>query len=211
MEKPTLALKRRGVRYIELRSMDINVYDPLGISEDQCRFAETLMALCLFQESAVISNGETGEIDHNLAAVCYRGREPGLELLRDGRRVTLKQWAGEICEALAEMAALLDAGESATPYQDTVRAQREAIADPDRTPSARILADMREHGEDYFGFTRRLSQQHRDYFLGLPRDPERFYALETSVVKSVRDQEKLEAADTLSFDEFLQDYFAQQL
>jgi glutamate--cysteine ligase len=211
MEKPTLALKRRGVRYIELRSMDINVYDPLGISEDQCRFAETLMTLCLFQDSAVISDGETGEIDHNLAAVCYRGREPGLELLRDGRPVTLKQWAGEICEALAEIAALLDAGESATPYQDTVRAQREAIADPDRTPSARILADMREHGEDYFDFASRLSQQHRNYFLELPRDPERFYALETSVVKSVRDQEKLEAADTLSFDEFLQDYFAQQL
>jgi glutamate--cysteine ligase len=169
------------------------------------------MALCLFQESAVISDGETGEIDHNLAAVCYRGREPGLELLRDGRPVTLKQWAGEICEALAEIAALLDAGESATPYQDTVRAQMEAIADPDRTPSARILTDMREHGEGYFDFASRLSQQHRNHFLALPRDPERFYAIETSVIKSVRDQEKLEAADTLSFDEFLQDYFAQKL
>ena len=87
----------------------------------------------------------------------------------------------------------------------------EAIADPDRTPSARILADMREHGEGYFDFASRLSQQHRNHFLALPRDPERFYAIETSVIKSVRDQEKLEAADTLSFDEFLQDYFAQKL
>jgi glutamate--cysteine ligase len=211
MEKPTLALKRRGVRYIELRSMDINVYDPLGISQEQCRFAETLIALCLFQESPVIGDGESGEIDHNLATVCYRGREPGLELRRDGGAVTLKQWAGEICATMAEIAAVFDAGESATPYQDTVRAQMEAIAEPQRTPSARILADMREHGEDYFSFSRRLSQQHRNYFLGLPRDPERFYTIETSVVKSVRDQEKLEASDTLSFDEFLQDYFAQKL
>jgi glutamate--cysteine ligase len=211
MEKPTLALKRRGVRYLELRSMDINVYDPLGISEQQCRFAETLIALCLFQDSPVIGSAESSEIDRNLDAVCYRGREPGLELLRDGRPVTLKQWAGEICEAMTEIAALLDAGESAGPYQDTLRAQTEAIADPDRTPSARILADMRERGEGYFGFANRLSQQHRKYFLGLPRDPERFYAIETAVVKSVRDQEKLEAADTRSFDEFLQDYFAQKL
>jgi glutamate--cysteine ligase len=210
MEKPTLALKRRGVRYIELRSMDINVYDPLGISEQQCRFAETLTALCLFQESPLISVEDTEEIDYNLAAVCYRGREPGLQLRRDGRPVNLKQWAGEICEAMAEIAVLLDAGESATPYQDTVRAQMEAVADPERTPSARILEDMRKHGEGYFDFANRMSQQHRDYFLGLPRDPERFYAIETSVIKSVRDQEKLEAADSRSFDEFLQDYFAQK-
>jgi glutamate--cysteine ligase len=211
LEKPTHALKRRGVRYIELRSMDINVYNPLGISVEQCRFAETLMALCLFQDNPVIGGRESGEIDHNLDAVCYRGREPGLELLRDGRPVALKQWAGEICEAMTEIAALLDEGESATPYQDAVRAQVDAIRDPQLTPSARILADMREHDEGYFDFASRLSQQHRNYFMGLPRDPERFAAIEAAVVKSVRDQEALEAADTLSFDEFLQDYFAQKL
>jgi len=211
LEKPTLALKRRGVRYIELRSMDINVYDPAGISEQQCRFAETLMALCLLQESPVIDAAESGEIDGNLDAVCYRGREPGLELRRAGRPVTLKRWAGEICEAMADIAAVLDTGESGTPYQDTVRAQQEAVADPDRTPSARILADMRTHDEGYFDFANRLSRQHRDYFLARPRDPERFYAIETAVAKSLRDQEKLEASDTQSFDEFLRDYFAQQI
>ena len=33
-EKPTHALKRRGVRYVELRSIDVNAFDPLGINED---------------------------------------------------------------------------------------------------------------------------------------------------------------------------------
>jgi glutamate--cysteine ligase len=210
LEKPTLALKRRGVRYIELRSIDINVYDPLGISEQQCRFAETLITLCLLQDSPVIDRGESAEIDANLDAICYRGRQPGLKLQHQGRLVTLKRWAGELCEAMADVAAVLDTGESGTPYQDTVRAQQEAIADPDRTPSARILTDMRTHGEGYFDFANRLSRQHRDYFLALPRDPERFYAIETAVAKSIRDQEKLEAADTQSFDEFLHDYFTQE-
>jgi glutamate--cysteine ligase len=211
LEKPTLALKRRGVRYIELRSMDINVYEPIGIGEQQCRFAETLMALCLLQESPLIDAAETREIDANLDAVCYRGRQPGLKLRRQGRPVTLKRWAGEICATMADIAAVLDAGEPGTPYQDTVRAQQEAIADPERTPSARILADMRAHGEGYFDFANRLSRQHRDYFLALPRDPERFYAIETAVAKSIRDQERLEASDAQSFDEFLRDYFAQRL
>jgi glutamate--cysteine ligase len=211
MEKPTLALKRRGVRYIELRSMDINVYHPLGISVEQCRFAETLMALCLFRDSPVIGGTQSGEIDYNLDAVCYRGREPGLELLRDGRRITLKQWADEICEAMADFAAVLDPGGPDTPYQDAVRAQQEAIADPQRTPSARILADMREHGEGYFHFARRMSQQHQDYFRALPPEPERFREIEAAVARSVREQEDLEAGDARSFDAFLEDYFAQRL
>jgi len=211
LEKPTHALKRRGVRYIELRSMDINVYDPIGITEQQCRFAEVLMVLCLLQESPAIDAAESREIDANLDAVCYRGRRPGLELQHEGRPVTLKHWAGEICEAMLDIAALLDAGGTGTPYQDTVRAQREAVADPERTPSARILADMRAHGEGYFDFSNRLSRQHRDYFQKLPREPGRFHTIETSVAKSIRDQEELEASDTRSFDEFLRDYFAQKL
>jgi glutamate--cysteine ligase len=211
MEKPALALKRRGVRYIELRSMDINVYDPLGISVEQCRFAETLMTWCLFQDSPVISGRESGEIDQNLDAVCYRGRDPGLQLWRHGRPAALKQWAGEICQAMMDFAAVLDSGGSDTSYQDAVRAQQEAIADPQRTPSARILADMREHGEGYFDFARRMSQQHREHFRALPPVPERFRELEATSARSISDQQALEAADTLSFDEFLQDYFAQAL
>jgi len=33
-EKPSLALARRGVAYLELRSLDVNAYEPLGISEE---------------------------------------------------------------------------------------------------------------------------------------------------------------------------------
>ncbi len=38
LEKPTLALRRRGVRYIELRSLDVNAFHPLGVSEEQLSF-----------------------------------------------------------------------------------------------------------------------------------------------------------------------------
>ncbi|MGD9163263.1 MAG: glutamate--cysteine ligase, partial [Chromatiales bacterium] len=34
MEKPIHALKRRGVRYVELRSLDVNPFNPLGIAEE---------------------------------------------------------------------------------------------------------------------------------------------------------------------------------
>ncbi len=208
-EKPTLALRRRGVRYVELRSLDINIFDPCGISETQCRFLETLMAFCLFHESPVIDDLERREIDLNLDAVCYRGREPGLQLQRNGESITLKAWADELLEALTGFAELLDTGRPDKAYREALLEQREAVLDPDRTPSARMLAEMHTHSEGYFHFAKRMSERHHAYFTGLPQDPECFTAIEAAVAKSIADQQAIEAADKQSFDEFLQEYFAQ--
>jgi glutamate--cysteine ligase len=210
-EKPTLALQRRGVRYVELRSLDINPYDPLGIGVDQCHFLEAMMTFCLLHDSPVISDRERLEIDFNLNAVCYRGREPGLVLQRNNRSITLTQWATELCDAMTGFAGLLDAGSGEDRYGRTLQAARDTVDDPDRTPSARVLADMRVHGEGYFHFAKRMSEQHRDYFRQLERNAKTLQKIEASVEKSMQDQWRIEAADTLSFDEFLEDYFSQRL
>jgi len=210
-EKPTLALKRRGVRYIELRSLDINPYAPLGITAEQCRFLEVLMLFCLLQESPQIDAHGSLEVDFNLNATCYRGREPGLVLQRNYRSITLTRWAGELCDAMAGCAEALDGDTGDNAYARALQAARETVHDPDNAPSARVLADMREHGEGYYHFTRRLSEQHRDYFLRLACDPGTMQKIEASVEQSVRDQQRLEAGDTRSFDEFLEDYFSQHL
>jgi len=209
-EKPALALRRRGVRYVELRSLDINVFDPQGISTGQCRFLETLMAYCLFENSPHINAQGRSEIDHNLDAVGYRGRQPGLQLQRDGTSVSLQQWAGEICDAMQPFAAALDAGASDGPYSRALQAQVEAVRDPERTPSARILAAMCEHEEGFYQFNQRMSLQHQRYFLDLPLDPAQAQAFDASASRSLDKQRAIEAADRITFDEFLQNYFAQQ-
>lgn len=58
LEKPTLALQKRGVRYVELRSSDVNAFHPLGISQEQLWFLEAFMLFCLLQDSPGISVGE---------------------------------------------------------------------------------------------------------------------------------------------------------
>jgi glutamate--cysteine ligase len=210
-EKPILALKRHGVRYVELRSLDINIYDPNGISEVQCRFLETLMAFCLFQDSPVIGSLERSEIDFNLDAVCYEGREPGLRLQRNGASIALKSWAGELLDAMSGFAEILDAGRPDNPYRKALQEQLEAVRDPDRTPSARILADMHENKQGYFHFAKHMSEQHHAYFTHLPQNRKNFAAIEAAVSRSIQDQKAIEAADNQSFDEFLQEYFAQSL
>jgi glutamate--cysteine ligase len=210
-EKPTHALHRRGVRYVELRSLDINLFDPLGISETQCRFLETFMAFCLFQASPVIDDSERREIDYNLDAVCYRGRKPGLELQRNGSPIGLSRWADELLDAMHGFAELLDTNRADKVHVAALQAQRAAVRDPDLTPSAQIIAGMRRHGEGHFHFAQRMSRRHHEYFLNLPANPEGFAMIDAAVEKSIADQQAMEAADNQSFDEFLADYFARRM
>lgn len=208
-EMPALALQRRGVRYVELRSLDINMHDPLGISLEQCRFLETFMAFCLFHESPIISSDERGEIDRNLNDACYRGREPGLKLYQQGKPVLLTEWASSICSVMQGFAQCLDQGEADSVYQDALAKQAEAVRHPDMTPSARILDEMREHKEGFFHYSKRISEQHRAYFSQLPLPGNRFDELDREARDSISRQAAIEAADQVSFDSFLKDYFAQ--
>jgi glutamate--cysteine ligase len=210
-EKPTLALQRRGVRYVELRSLDINIFDPRGISETQCHFIETFMAFCQLQDSPVISELERHEIDYNLDTVAYRGREPGLRLQRNGSTVTLQQWATELCEVMETFATDLDHDQDGTPCAQALQAQQAAVADPGKTLSARVLAGMREHDEGYFHYAQRMSKQHQRYFLDLTPDAAQFESFKASVTESLAEQRALEEANGGSFDDFLQDYYSQRL
>ena len=169
-----------------------------------------MMAFCLFQDSPPLSEQERRYIDYNLDAVCYRGREPSLMLQRDSRQIPLREWATELCSAMTGFAELLDTGVDSRPYREALQNQVESVRDPERTPSARIVADMRADGEGYFQFARRMSLQHQKYFLNLQPDPQTQRSIGAAVEKSVRDQRHLEVSDTRSFDEFLRDYFAQK-
>jgi glutamate--cysteine ligase len=92
-EKPSLALARRGVAYIELRSLDVNAYQPLGISEEQMRFLESFLLFSLLSPSGPYDDAELVEIKYNINAVAERGRDPALKLKRAGGEVLLRDWA----------------------------------------------------------------------------------------------------------------------
>lgn len=209
-EKPTLALKRRGVQYVELRSVDINPLEPLGVNAPQLRFLEIFLLFCLLNESPPLDAEERRLIDDNQMAVALNGRDPALILQhRRDPPLRLRVWAEKILDQLAPISELLDSGEAEPVYAAALAEQVAALADPDRTPSARMLAEMRTSGENFFRCTQRLSEQHRHYFKAQPLVEDRALFFTEAAQRSLREQQAIEAADVISFDEFLRQYFAQ--
>ncbi|WP_455217234.1 glutamate--cysteine ligase [Kaarinaea lacus] len=210
-EKPTHALKRRGVRYVELRSIDVNAFDPLGIKEQQLRFLEAFLVFCLLHDSPIISDREREHIDHNELAAAHRGRDPHLHLYRDGEKVLLAKWANEVLTAMEGVCDFLDAGLASGGYRESLELQMEKVRDPDKTPSARMLDEMRENGEGFFQFALRKSMQHQEYFKGLDLPAEFSGKFRELTEETWLKQKAIEESEVESFDNYLQRYFNQQL
>jgi glutamate--cysteine ligase len=210
-EMPINGLKNRGVAYIELRSLDVNAFEPTGIHDKALCFLEVLVLYCLLQPSPAISDNEHENISKNIVDVAHKGREPGLKLLCcDGER-SLVEWAKEIFEDLLEVAALLDENSESENFTNAIKHYMPRVENPDETPSARMLAEMREKNEGFFHFALRKSQEHNQYFKSLQLSEERNHFFKNLSKESLENQALLEAKDTMSFDEFLANYFSQNL
>ncbi|MGR9105521.1 MAG: glutamate--cysteine ligase [Gammaproteobacteria bacterium] len=208
-EKPTLALKRRGVRYIEARSMDIDLFSDIGGGEERLLFMEALLLTCLLTESPRVDARDSAAINENFLAVAYAGRNPELRLQKDGRAVKLSEWALEICTSMRPICEILDANEGGSRYTRALENQLAAVEDPSLTPSARILGEMRRSGESFADYALNISRQYRDGFRSrtLPADKTRNF--EKISRDSLEEQTRLEEAQNEPFEVFLDRYFRQ--
>ena len=211
-EKPSTALKKRGVQYVELRSLDVNAFDPHGINSEQLYFLEVFMLFCLLHKSPSLSSDEMAAIDENLLLVAHKGREPGLELRRlddtcKEETITLQDWATELCKQMKPVAGLLDSANYCENYFSSVKSQIASVFDPDLTPSARMLEKMRERDEGFFHFAQRMSKHHYQYYKNHELSEEKRTFFEEMARSSLVKQKELEAQDDVSFDEYLQNYF----
>jgi glutamate--cysteine ligase len=208
-ERPTKALHRAGVEYVEVRALDVSAFDPVGVNQNKLRFLEAFLALCLLRESAPIGVSEQPALDTNHLLVARRGREPNLMLRREGRDFPMIGWARELLDSMQGLCEMLDHGEPSRPYSSALEQQRAKIDDVERTPSARLLTEMRQTGESFFQLALRMSKLHKDYFLGLyPPNESRLGEFAAEAQESLEAQRSVEAADVQNFDAYLAHYLA---
>jgi glutamate--cysteine ligase len=207
-ERPTKALRRAGVEYVEVRALDVSAFDPVGVNQNKLRFLEAFLALCLMKESAPIAPAEQGTLDENHLTVARRGREPELTLWREGRSVPMREWARELLDGMTGICEVLDHGDPARPYGQALATQAAKIEDVELTPSARLLSEL-VAGESFFDLALRMSATHKAYFLDLyPPNEEQLGEFSREARESLAAQHALEAADRGTFAQYLARYFA---
>lgn len=207
-ERPTAALRRGGIEYVEIRSLDLNMDDPAGINQNTMRFMEAFLIYCLLEDSPPLGHDSLAETMHNQVVTAKQGRHPDLRLRREGKDVGLHGWAEEILDMVLGVAECIDRQQGCSSYAATVRMMQELNAEPDATPSARMLDALRRDKCSFFEFVFAMSQSHRDYFSSItPLSDERRARFSEEATQSIARQRDIEAADDMSLDEYLATYF----
>ncbi len=205
-EQPTAALRRDGIEYVEVRSLDINMFDPSGINQNTMRFIEAFLIYCLLEDSPKIDDRESSAIRENHTGTARHGRDPGFRLQRDGAEATLQEWAREILDKVLAVAESLDRdGDS---YSAAIHHLLALVEEPEKTLSARIVNELQRTGSSFFEFALQTARCHRDYFASIaPLSEEREAVLAEEAADSELRQQAIESADTITLDEYLQRYF----
>ncbi|SDZ85888.1 glutamate-cysteine ligase [Thiothrix caldifontis] len=207
-EKPTDALERRGIAYVELRSIDVNAFHPAGLTRRQLFFLEVFMHFCLLQESPLVSAEEFQAINLNQMLTAHRGRDPEVRLSCLGNSVLLRDQAKALLQAMRPVAEMLNAVHNEECYTDCLESQLQLAYNPNITPSARMLEEMLANQESFFEFARRKSLEHRDYFLKRELAPSLTQELQQLAATSLIRQQALENDEKMDFDSFLNAYLS---
>ena len=209
-ERPLHALRERGVEYIEVRCMDLDPFEPVGIAAGTVRFLDIFLLHCLLTDSPPDTPEEIAALGRNQHHTATHGREPGLRLECGGRSVPLVEWAAELLQQCGPIAAALDAVHGGSDYTGVLAAAQAHVADPATLPSARMLSTMqRDFDGSYTAFIRAQTEQTRRHMLALPWGSEQQAAFEAMAHVSVQRRQAIEAADTVDFETFRQAYLSE--
>jgi glutamate--cysteine ligase len=208
-ERPLHALRERGVEYVEVRLMDLDPFEVVGITSSTMRFLDVFLLHSLATVSPDDTPAEITALARNQQDVAERGRQPGLQLQRNGQAISLVDWGRELLAQMQPFAQALDAAHGNTLYTDALAHAVIGLDQPDTLPSARVLQAMQqEHQGSFAKFVLAESNRTRDVMLAQPLDAGVQAQFEQESAQSWEAQRAIEAADTMPFGVYLKEFLA---
>ena len=208
-ERPTCALSQRGVEYIEMRCVDLDPFNPVGISESQIQFLDVFALYCLLQESPPITDKEKQCNQDNLQAIVTQGRDPSLRLSSPCTQAPFQHWAQEHLNNMLDVAKLFDLAHGNDQHSKVVKQQMEKLHNPALTPSAQVMRSLQQRDQSFYEFAVECAQDHKKHFMNQPLSSESVTPFLREAKLSLEKQLRTEAEDEISFEQYLTDFFAQ--
>ncbi|MCB5227948.1 glutamate--cysteine ligase [Alishewanella sp. 16-MA] len=208
-ERPTCALAKRGVEYIEVRALDVNPFSAVGISAEQMHFLDVFLVYCLLEDSPALSAAEQTVTEQNLKKVVTDGRRINLELLQEGQPRLMQDWAEQLFADMMPIAAWLDEAYQTDRYQGALRHYYLSLLDPAQTFSGKVLNHLISQRKDNGRYMLELAEQYRQQLISEPYQQYSEAQFTAASSDSLQRQADIEAADDISFAEYIQQYFAE--
>ena len=204
-ERPINALKEKGIEYVEVRCMDNNPFEPLGISAETSHFLEAYLMTCLADENKFASKEEIVEIQTNWQNVVKDGRNPDLNILVNGKEINIRDAANSVLEKIKIFnSSITDKADNLkTNITNSIALQEKKIENSDLTPSGKILKIIKDNDMTWTDFNLELYEEHKRYFSSLTKN---LSYLEEEAKTSLVKFNELEKEEEIPFADFLKNY-----
>ncbi|HLF66362.1 MAG TPA: glutamate--cysteine ligase [Gammaproteobacteria bacterium] len=208
-ERQAHALQRAGVEYLEIRTLDINPYEPLGITLSQIYFTEVFLHYCLFTDSPLFNPDDYQAALATMQTVVTQGRKPDCMLRHPltKKNIALREWAHNLFQALYQIADFLDAHTLHQHHHQAIDYFKERIHHPELLPSAKMLDDLLNHYDSFSEFGLDCSEKIKQHFTAIPLKDVQLAEFKQLAQESLQNQYILESEQTGSFKDYLQNYF----
>jgi glutamate--cysteine ligase len=198
------ALARAGIEYVEVRCLDLDPFEDVGISDTTVRFLDAFLLMCVLEDSPCDATLQS-EADANFLDVAKDGRRPDKTLVCNGTAITLAEWAEQLLARVDDAARILDSQKGDGVHVAAVHAQRAKLASPALLPSSRVWAATQAAGS-YAAFGLARSRLHAELFRSEPLPAGQNERLVNLASASFATQQEREASDTMDFDTFVAQY-----
>ena len=213
VSKPALAaLREGGIQYIELRCMDINPFVANGIDATTIHFLNAFLLMCLLQESDFFSPMDWRLAQQRLKIVVNQGRSPELELPKtENTTRRLTDWGKELIEQTTQVAHLLDLYEDEPVHVTALQTMQQRLDNPNSLPSALVLQTLKEQNQSWVEYALKQAQNLTATLSHDPLPKEKLLMFQQTASQSLQQQIELEQRDTVSIDDYIDQYHQQSI
>ena len=200
-------IQNTGINYIELRSIDLNPFNPIGIDIDTLNFLEIFSLYCTLKDSNNISVNELTICKRNDLKVAVEGRKPGLKLNNKGEKILLRDWALEIIEEMHTMVEKFS--NKVSDFDNSITVMKERILDTNKTPSSRLLELILNRNITTNELGYEFGSKYIEDYISIKKDSNQIWEkLETEIKNSILLQTKEDKMEQRSFDKFFNEYLS---
>ena len=103
-QRPYQLLKDKGIQYVEVRGIDLNPEEVVGISKENIRILDLLLIYCLITPSRKMTDKEKIAIEQQDMNVIKSGRNPNLKVLFKNKELPISTARKELVKDLEQLA-----------------------------------------------------------------------------------------------------------
>ncbi len=133
------SLCEEGIRYIEIRSIDINPFDKAGITKGDLEFLHLFMLYLLNKEETVYDKWQE-EALFNQREIAKEGLQ-NIELMRHGEWMSSQEWGMILLEEMKAFSEVFELGKGGI-----ILEMMERVKNPQKTYAYRLLEQVEEKG-----------------------------------------------------------------